>query len=100
MGACSLILFWLAWSRRYERHYLPWAQIIIPLRNSAIAAQLVRVAAHGQLDVLMLLPLLLLGPFYFMGLRYRTALLVVRIVGSIDVGRGLCVSPAADNRLP
>jgi diguanylate cyclase (GGDEF)-like protein len=82
VGACSLMLFWLAWSRRYERYYLPWAQIIIPLRNSVIAAQLVRVAAHGQLDVLMLLPLLLLGPFYFMGLRYSTALFVVALSGA------------------
>ena len=77
VGIASLILTWFAWTRRYETHYLPWAQILIPIRNSAIAAQLVRVAAHGQLDSLMLLPLLLLGPFYFMGLRYRTALLVV-----------------------
>ncbi|MGH8200138.1 MAG: diguanylate cyclase domain-containing protein [Steroidobacteraceae bacterium] len=77
VGATSLILLWFAWGRLYERYYLPWAQILIPVRNSVIAAQLVRVAAHGQLDALMLLPLLLLGPFYFMGLRYRTALLVV-----------------------
>ena len=82
VSACSLILFGLAWNRGYERHYLPWAQILIPVRNSAIAAQLVRVAAHGQLDVLMLLPLLLLGPFYFMGLRYRTALFVVLLTGA------------------
>jgi diguanylate cyclase (GGDEF)-like protein len=82
VSACSLILFSFAWSRGYERYYLPWAQIVIPLRNCAIAVQLVRVAAHGQLDVLMLLPLLLLGPFYFMGLRYRTALLVVVLSGA------------------
>lgn len=78
----SVILAWLAWSRGYERLYLPWAQVIIPVRNSIVAMQLVRVAAHGQLDVLMLLPLILLGPFYFMGLRYRTALLVVCLTGA------------------
>jgi diguanylate cyclase (GGDEF)-like protein len=78
----SLTLLWLAWSRGYERHYLPWAQILIPVRNSIIAVQLVRVAAHGQLDVVMLLPLILLGPFYFMGLRYRTALLIVSLTGA------------------
>ena len=77
----SLILVWLAWSRRYERHYLPWAYVLIPLRNSIVAAQLVRVAAHGQLDGLMLLPLILLGPFYFMGLQYRAALLIVSLTG-------------------
>jgi diguanylate cyclase (GGDEF)-like protein len=95
VSACSLILFWLAWSRRYERHYLSWAQCLIPLRNSAIAAQLVRVAAHGQLDVLMLLPLLLLGPFYFMGLRYRTALLVVVLSGAAMLATAIaCHLPA------
>ena len=82
VAAISLILVWLAWSRGYERHYLPWAHLLIPVRNSIVAAQLVRVAAHGQLDVLMLLPLLLLGPFYFMGLQYRTALLIVALSGA------------------
>ena len=85
----SLILVWLAWSRDYERHYLPWAQVLIPMRNSVVAAQLVRVAAHGQLDVLMLLPLILLGPFYFMGLRYRTALLIVSLTGASMLGAGV-----------
>ena len=75
--AVSLYLAWLAWSRGYERHYLPWARVLIPVRNCLVAAQVVRVAAHGELDILMLLPLLLIGPFYFMGLQYRTALLVV-----------------------
>ncbi len=75
--ASSLALVWLAWSRGYERHYLPWAQILLPVRNSIVAAQLVRLAAEGQLDVLMLLPLLLVGPFYFMGLRFRTALVII-----------------------
>jgi len=82
VGAASIILAWLAWSRSYERHYLPWAQLLIPARNCVIATQLVRVLAHGQLDVVMLAPLLLIGPFYFMGLRYRTALYVVSLTGA------------------
>jgi diguanylate cyclase (GGDEF)-like protein len=87
--AASLVLAWFAWSRSYESHYLPWAQILIPVRNSLVAAQLVRVAAHGQLDVLMLLPLLLVGPFYFMGLRYRTALLVICLTGVSMLGAAI-----------
>ena len=78
----SLLLVWLAWGRGYERYYLPWAQILIPVRNSIVAAQLMRIAAHGQLDVVMLLPLILLGPFYFMGLQYRTALFIVLLTGA------------------
>jgi diguanylate cyclase (GGDEF)-like protein len=89
--AASLILAWLAWSRHYERHYLPWAQILIPVRNCLIAAQLVRVVAHGQVDVVMLLPLLLVGPFYFMGLRYRTALLIVGLTGATMLGAAVAV---------
>lgn len=80
--AASVALAWLAWSRRYERLYLPWAHVLIPLRNGMVAVQIVRMAAHGDLDVLMLLPLMLLGPFYFMGLRYRTASLVVCLTGA------------------
>ena len=78
---CSAVLLWLAWSPGYERKYLPWAHVLVPLRNGIVAAQLVRIAAHGQLDVVMLLPLILLGPFYFMGLRYRTALFIVILTG-------------------
>jgi diguanylate cyclase (GGDEF)-like protein len=89
VGAASVALVWLAWSRNYERHYLPWAQILLPARNGLIAVQLVRVVAHGQLDVVMLLPLLLIGPFYFMGLRYRTALLIVSLTGACMLGAGV-----------
>jgi len=92
--AMSLALGWLAWSRGYERHYLRWAQILIPARNCIVAGQLVRVVAHGQLDVVMLLPLILIGPFYFMGLRYRTALLVVALSG------GSMLATAIALRLP
>jgi len=84
--ASSLSLAWLAWSHGYERLYLPWAHVLIPLRNSLVAMQLVRVAAHGQLDVVMLLPLILLGPFYFMGLPFRTALFIVSLTGVSMLG--------------
>ncbi|HVS77700.1 MAG TPA: diguanylate cyclase [Steroidobacteraceae bacterium] len=77
--AASLALAWLAWSRGYERHYLPWAQVLVPVRSSIVAAQLMHVAAQGQLDVLMLLPLLLIGPFFFLGLRFRTASFIVSL---------------------
>jgi diguanylate cyclase (GGDEF)-like protein len=89
VGVASVILAWLAWSGHYERRYLPWAQILVPVRNSVIAAQLVRVAAHGQLDVLMLVPLLLVGPFYFMGLRFRAALIAVLLTGASMLGAAI-----------
>ncbi len=91
--ASSLVLAWLAWSRSYERHYLPWARILIPVRNCLVAVQLVRVAAQGQLDVLMVLPLILVGPFYFLGLRYRSALLVVSLTAASMLGAAIAFHP-------
>ncbi len=72
---CSIVLAWLAWSRSYEQRYLPWATVLVPLRNCLIAAQIIHVAAAGEYDLLMLLPMLLIGPFYFLGLKYHTSLL-------------------------
>ncbi|HTV51115.1 MAG TPA: GGDEF domain-containing protein, partial [Steroidobacteraceae bacterium] len=48
---------------------------LIPLRNTLVAAHLAAAAARGELEVLMILPLMLISPFVFMGLRYRVALL-------------------------
>ena len=73
--ASCTVLAWLAWSRHYEQHYLAWAIVLVPFRNCLIAAQVIHIAAAGEYDVLMMLPMLLIGPFYFLGLKYRTALL-------------------------
>ena len=64
----------LAWSSLFTRLYLPWAQIIIPIRNIIAAAYFAQNAAHGQSELLMTLPLMLIGPYYFMGLRFRASL--------------------------
>jgi diguanylate cyclase (GGDEF)-like protein len=71
----SIMLASIAWSPAFERLYLQWAQIIVPVRNSIVAAHIAEAAAHGQLEMLMVLPIVLLGPFFFLGLRFRTALL-------------------------
>ncbi|MBW4051453.1 MAG: GGDEF domain-containing protein [Proteobacteria bacterium] len=89
----SLALLWLAWSRAYERHYLRWAQILILARDCLVAFQLMRVVAEGELDVLIVLPLLLIGPFYFMGLRYRTALVIVSLTGASMLAAGIEFHP-------
>ena len=80
--ASSAVLTWLAWSRSFERLYLPYAQIIVPLRNAILAVQIAGIAARGQLDILMVMPLMLIGPFFFLGLRFRAAL----ISGALTVG--------------
>jgi diguanylate cyclase (GGDEF)-like protein len=70
----STALASVAWSSRYVSMYTPWARILVPARNMVVAAQIAAAAAHGQLEMLMVLPLALVGPFFFMGLRFRAAL--------------------------
>ncbi len=72
----SLLLAAIAWSRSFERIYMRWAQVLVPVRNSIVAITIAMVAAQGQLDVLTILPLTLIGPFFFLGLRFHTALLI------------------------
>ena len=74
ISVCSTALASVAWSCRYESMYTPWARILVPARNMVVAAQIAAAAAHGQLEMLMVLPLALIGPFFFMGLRFRAAL--------------------------
>jgi diguanylate cyclase (GGDEF)-like protein len=73
----SLALVGIAWSSAFERVYLRVAQIVVPVRNSLATLLIVQTAAHGGLEGLMIVPLMVLSPFYFMGLRFRTALVTV-----------------------
>jgi diguanylate cyclase (GGDEF)-like protein len=70
----SLLLAALAWSSACERLFLPFARIVVPLRNVLVAGSVAAAAADGQREMLMFLPVLLFGPFFFLGLSYRTAL--------------------------
>ena len=73
--ASSLVLLWLAWSGSYERWYLPFARVLVPVRNVLGVLLLVRASAAGGSDALMVLPLTIIGPFYFLGLPFRSGLL-------------------------
>jgi diguanylate cyclase (GGDEF)-like protein len=70
----SIALAAVAWSGAYERLYLLWAPLLIPIRNLVISAQIGAAAAHGQPEMLMVLPIMMYGPFFFLGLRFRPAL--------------------------
>jgi diguanylate cyclase (GGDEF)-like protein len=70
----SVLLASLAWSSAFERRYLPFARVIVPIRNVIVAGCIAAAAADGQREMLMFLPVLLFGPFFFLGLSYRTAL--------------------------
>jgi len=72
--AGSIVLAAIAWSPAFERLYLPWARIVVPFRNTLVAAHIAAAAARGQLEVLMALPLMLMAPFFFFGLQLPVAL--------------------------
>jgi diguanylate cyclase (GGDEF)-like protein len=78
--ASSLVLAALAWGPWFQRLYQPFAQVLVPLRNTLVALTVAGVAARGQLEALMLLPLLVVGPFLVFGLRFRAALIGVAVM--------------------
>jgi len=71
----SLLLTVIVCSAAFERWFLQCAAFIVPVRNAIIAAKIAHSAAGGDMDLLMALPLLLIGPFFFLGLRFRIALI-------------------------
>ena len=85
----SGILAIIAWTPLLERFYLPWARIVVPLRSAIIAAHAVEAAAHGQVEVLMGLPLMLIGAFFFFGLRVRAALVTGLLMLASSVAAAL-----------
>lgn len=72
-GSCALA--WIAWSPGFTRLYLPWAQIIVPIRSMILTVHIVEAAAAGRIESLMLLSGMLMSPFFFLGLRVHTATL-------------------------
>ena len=82
----SAALAALAFSSAFERFYLRVALFVVPLRNFIAAVGIVQTAAHGELEALMVVPLLVLGPFFFTGLRFRAASLTVVVTAVALVG--------------
>lgn len=87
--AASLLLTSIAWSRAFEHLFLPYARVIVPVRNALAAACMAAAAAHGQLEMLMILPVVLIGPFFFLGLSYRTALFSGVLTAASFIGHAL-----------
>jgi diguanylate cyclase (GGDEF)-like protein len=73
----SIVLASIVWSSKFVRWYLPAARLVVPARNLVVAVPIAAMAAIGQTEILVMLPLLVLGPFFFLGLPYRTALVAV-----------------------
>jgi diguanylate cyclase (GGDEF)-like protein len=72
--AASLLLAALPWTRTFKRFYLPTARILVPGRNVLAAVFATGAAAQGHAEMLILLPLMILGPYFFLGLSWHAAL--------------------------
>lgn len=72
---CALALFWLAWSKRYERYYMPAARVLVTLFNALIATFIAQALAKGEYENLAGLTVNLFAIFFFAGLMFRHALL-------------------------
>lgn len=73
----SLVLTALAWSPLFGRWYLPLATMLVPVRGTAAGVAVAVLATRGHHELLMLLPVMMLSPFFFLGLHFRTALVSV-----------------------
>lgn len=74
-GLCALVLAWATWSSQYQRHFMPLARLLVPLRGVLIAVLVAQVPTLGHEEELMLLTVILIGVFFFTGLMFRAALL-------------------------
>jgi diguanylate cyclase (GGDEF)-like protein len=71
----SAALFWLAWSRQYERYYLPAGRALVPAFSALIAVFVAIAITRGRDEQLASLTVVLFGVFFFSGLMFREALL-------------------------
>ncbi len=76
---CAAALVWLAWSRQYQRLYMPAARILISVFSALIATFIGLAIAGGRDDQLAMLTIDLVAVFFFAGLMYRQALVTIAI---------------------
>lgn len=77
--ATSALLTWFAWRPSFLRRYLPLANFAVPTRNVIVAIAVAALAARGQVELLIVMPAMVLSPFFFLGLHFRPALACVAL---------------------
>jgi diguanylate cyclase (GGDEF)-like protein len=95
MGAlvpCAVALVWLAWSRQYERFYLPAARVLVPIFGALIAAFIALAITDGRDEQLAGLTVNLVAVFFFAGLMFRQAIFTTAIMCIAFVAAALAVS--------
>ena len=75
----SALLTWFAWRPSFPQWYLPLANVAVPVRNVFVAIAVAAMAARGQVELLIVMPAMVLGPFFFLGLHFRSALICVAL---------------------
>jgi diguanylate cyclase (GGDEF)-like protein len=73
------LLTWFAWRPSFLRRYLPLANFAVPTRNIIVAIAVAAMAARGQVELLIVMPAMVLSPFFFLGLHFRPALTCVAL---------------------
>jgi diguanylate cyclase (GGDEF)-like protein len=73
----SALLAWFAWHPSYLRRYLPLANVAVPTRNVFVSIAVAAMAARGQVELMIVMPVMVLSPFFFLGLHFRPALISV-----------------------
>jgi diguanylate cyclase (GGDEF)-like protein len=77
--SASVLLAWLAWRPSFLRRYLPLANFAVPTRNVVATIAVAAMAARGQVELLIVMPAMVLSPFFFLGLHFRPALTCVAL---------------------
>jgi diguanylate cyclase (GGDEF)-like protein len=72
---CTVVLAWLAWSRRYPQWYLPVAHVLVPLYAVSLAYLTGEAVVQGQIEELSGLTLNVFGVLFFSGLMFRASVL-------------------------
>jgi diguanylate cyclase (GGDEF)-like protein len=73
----STLLTWFAWRPSFLRRYLPFANFAVPMRNVVASIAVAAMAAGGEVELLIVMPAMVLSPFFFLGLHFRSALACV-----------------------
>src|SRR5262245_20987990 len=82
----SVALATLAFSRGFERRYVPIASVLLPMRGSLAAMLIANAAAHGYYEPLMVLPLMMVSPFFFFELPLRPATVCMAVTVCSFIG--------------
>jgi diguanylate cyclase (GGDEF)-like protein len=93
----ALAVAWLPWSRFYQTHYLAIAGVVAPVVSLLTAPFSAQAAVEGRYEVLVLLPLQIVGLFEFAGLLFRMAFVAAcAIVVGFVVGAAIWGLPPLD----